>query len=326
MDRFDKILLLVDGEEPETVVIEKSIDRASALGASLTLASVVPGSQGSRFFSVGGPSAEELERVAVAEEMAKLESLAAAYADRGLDLSARVLIGKPAIAVAKAVRDDGFKMVWKAPVRARKVGDRLLGSFDMRLIRACPCPVAVIDDRQRVERDTVFVVALEIAPAAADQEYNERLNRHILTLALDAMTGVGHRLHVVHAWTLYGESILESPRFSMPSDELATLRENERDARLKNLKELLADFKAGLSSADARRFDPEVHLVKGDPNTAIPATIRELEADILVMGTVSRSGLPGLILGNTAEEILHRLECSVAIAKPEDFVSPVELR
>jgi len=41
------------------------------------------------------------------------------------------------------------------------------------------------------------------------------------------------------------------------------------------------------------------------------------------MGTVSRTGIPGLLIGNTAEVILNNLECSVLAVKPADFATPV---
>jgi len=47
------------------------------------------------------------------------------------------------------------------------------------------------------------------------------------------------------------------------------------------------------------------------------------QADLVVMGTVSRTGIPGLLIGNTAEVILNNLECSVLAVKPADFATPV---
>jgi nucleotide-binding universal stress UspA family protein len=41
------------------------------------------------------------------------------------------------------------------------------------------------------------------------------------------------------------------------------------------------------------------------------------------MGTVSRTGIRGLIIGNTAETILRSVRCSVLAVKPEGFVTPV---
>jgi universal stress protein E len=42
------------------------------------------------------------------------------------------------------------------------------------------------------------------------------------------------------------------------------------------------------------------------------------------MGTVGRAGIAGLLIGNTAEKILHQVECSVMTVKPDGFVSPVK--
>jgi universal stress protein E len=42
------------------------------------------------------------------------------------------------------------------------------------------------------------------------------------------------------------------------------------------------------------------------------------------MGTLGRAGIAGLLIGNTAEKILHQVECSVMTVKPDGFVSPVK--
>ena len=64
-------------------------------------------------------------------------------------------------------------------------------------------------------------------------------------------------------------------------------------------------------------------MPQGAPGQAIPALVRELDADLVVMGTVARTGIPGLIIGNTAEAVLSQLRCSVLAIKPSAFVSPV---
>jgi nucleotide-binding universal stress UspA family protein len=63
-------------------------------------------------------------------------------------------------------------------------------------------------------------------------------------------------------------------------------------------------------------------------NINIPASILSLdkiEADIVVMGAVARSGISGFFMGNTAEIILNRIDCSVLAVKPPGFVTPVTL-
>jgi nucleotide-binding universal stress UspA family protein len=68
---------------------------------------------------------------------------------------------------------------------------------------------------------------------------------------------------------------------------------------------------------------PQVHLPMGSGQREIPALVKELKIDLVVMGTVSRTGIPGFIIGNTAETILDQLQCSVLVIKPSGFVSPV---
>ena len=68
---------------------------------------------------------------------------------------------------------------------------------------------------------------------------------------------------------------------------------------------------------------PQTHLIKGQPRKEIPALAKQIEADLIVMGTVARTGVPGFIIGNTAEAILGQIECSVLALKPPGFVTPV---
>lgn len=69
----------------------------------------------------------------------------------------------------------------------------------------------------------------------------------------------------------------------------------------------------------------QTHLIRGEASVVLLRTVRSLEADLLVMGTVARTGIAGLIIGNTAETVLDQVNCSVLAIKPDGFVSPVRL-
>ena len=47
--------------------------------------------------------------------------------------------------------------------------------------------------------------------------------------------------------------------------------------------------------------------------------------DLITMGTVGRSGISGLFLGNTAEKVLGHCDCSILALKPPGFKSPIPL-
>jgi nucleotide-binding universal stress UspA family protein len=68
-----------------------------------------------------------------------------------------------------------------------------------------------------------------------------------------------------------------------------------------------------------------VHLVRGVPDSLIPQMADEKEIDLIIMGTVSRTGIAGLLIGDTAEFVLRQVQCAVLTVKPKGFVTPVAL-
>jgi len=48
-----------------------------------------------------------------------------------------------------------------------------------------------------------------------------------------------------------------------------------------------------------------------------------LKVDLIALGTVGRSGVEGLLLGNTAENVLAESDCDILAVKPAGFVSPI---
>ena len=69
-----------------------------------------------------------------------------------------------------------------------------------------------------------------------------------------------------------------------------------------------------------------IHFIKGNPGGAIPRFAKRRRMDLVVMGTVARSGIDGFLIGNTAEKVVSKLGCSLLAVKPDDFVSPVRLK
>jgi nucleotide-binding universal stress UspA family protein len=72
------------------------------------------------------------------------------------------------------------------------------------------------------------------------------------------------------------------------------------------------------------RSERAIHMVSGAPSVVLPRLVNQFDIGLIVMGTVGRTGLRGLIMGNTAETILRSVRCSVLAVKPEGFVTPVK--
>lgn len=321
MARFETVLYFVDSENSTSEQMKLAVARARSLGARLTFASVIAPNDSSLLGERLAP--RRLEQLSIDAETERLEQLVGPCREPDVEISTRVLVGDPAATIVRAAVAEGYQMIWKAPTESRRLRDRILGSVDMRLLRVCPCPVGIVGTHRSEYARRVTVAAVDVTSSPGGEAINEDLNEKILDLSLAGLAEEDTQLHVVHAWTLYGESIMRSPRAHVKPEELNELLEKERAQRQEMLEKLVEKHRAKLTGAEAGRFRPELHLVKGEPSVAIPGLLEELRADLLVMGTISRTGLTGFVIGSTAEKILHQLQCSVVVTKPEGFVTPV---
>jgi universal stress protein E len=138
----------------------------------------------------------------------------------------------------------------------------------------------------------------------------------VLDLATSLARIEGSHLSGVHAWSLPGESLYRSGRTGIPISEVeAMIAEVEEESR-KRVDELLGRY-----ALDDIRHD--THVLKGEAGDRILELVRESKVDLLVMGTVCRTGVPGFFVGNTAEKVLQHLDCSLLAVKPRGFVTPV---
>ncbi|NKB72465.1 MAG: hypothetical protein GKR89_35765 [Candidatus Latescibacteria bacterium] len=69
----------------------------------------------------------------------------------------------------------------------------------------------------------------------------------------------------------------------------------------------------------------DVHLLNGGPAFLIPDLVTRHNIDLVVMGSIARTGIPGMVMGNTAERLLEQVECALLVTKPGGYVSPVTL-
>lgn len=103
-----------------------------------------------------------------------------------------------------------------------------------------------------------------------------------------------------------------------PGKRMHRMQEGQEEATAQALGTLLKPFDIDPSS-------PHVNLIKGAPGYVIPELVGKAQIELLVMGTVCRSGIPGVMIGNTAEQVLSDVDCSVLTLKPDGFKSPVTL-
>ncbi|MEL6795764.1 MAG: universal stress protein [Planctomycetota bacterium] len=317
MQRFNKILFVGRGTQGDSYGLIQAISLAREYGASLTAVHVCPELPGQLrpYTDVLLRSLDEK----LAASVARAKEIIGPDAEHirvGHEVGSA---GTPVLRIIQLVLQDGYDLLVKEaePSVEKGVGrgDERGGfrAFDMQLLRKCPCAVWLCRPIERSRADIRVGVAID--PSSHEAAGHE-LSLELLRLGQSIAGTCSHALAIISCWSFeYEEYLFESPWSSVPHDEVRAAVAGAQRQHRRELDRVIAE--SGINGAY------EVHHVRGHPAYAVPHHAEHLGLDILVMGTVARTGIPGLFIGNTAENIMQKLGCSLVATKPPGFVSPV---
>lgn len=237
------------------------------------------------------------------QQMAALVDEAAAAGIKATELRTA---GKPWLELLREAVTNDHDLMIVGSHQQHALGKLLLGNTGRRLVRKCPCPVWVtspVEDGQ---------VRRILVPTDFSETADEAIKlAHTLAQQLEA------ELHVLHAIEYHFEPQMRDLIASL--DEVEEYRSRLHADAERQLNEMIS--RCGLDHAVA--LDHR-HIATGTPDVAIRTAVAELAVDLVVMNTLGRSGLKGLLVGNTAEQVLNYLTCSILAVKPDDFQCPIE--
>ena len=244
----------------------------------------------------------------------QLEQIIAPIQQLGIQVSSIVLRGTRFIEIIREVLRGGHDLVMIAAEDYKGIRNLLFGSTTMHLIRKCPCPVWVMKPNQPKQLNHILAA---VDPDPIDEERNA-LNYKIMDLA----TSLAHRerceLLVINTWSFPMESSLRGTSLNLPPEKVDQWIEGTQNRQKRSLVNLLQHY-------DLENLKHRVYFLKGAAGKLIPKLAKVREVELIVMGTVCRTGVAGLLIGNTAERILRQVDCSVLTVKPDGFITPVKL-
>ncbi len=319
IEKSGKILVVADASESQ-IALESAMALSEVHCASIEIvACVEPPHDLSILARLSGsdPSsliegAAERTRTAVRE---RLEEVA-----HGSKFDVTILVGKAYQEIIRHVARSDCDLVIKKADPLVGISRVLFASTDQHLLRKCPCPVWLqTETASRRPKRILAAVDLDILDAA-EPETLTSLNRRVLETACMFATEPDSEVIVLHAWEAIGEGLVWAFSGGSAARISADRYVNEILAtRTKAMDQLLADVRSEVGPGP--RLVPI--LDRGSPEAVIHEQSRAIPVDVVVMGTVARTGLSGVFIGNTAENIINSLACPVIAVKPDGFVSPL---
>ena len=309
MQQFKSILVAATGAKDDATAMKQAVSLAKSNAARVTVIDVIPPlrSDSEKLFKIAPP--EKLQELLRSQRLGELEKLTASIDTGGIEVSTKVLVGTDFVEIIREVLRDGHELVIKAAEGRGGRKERLFGSTDLHLMRECPGAVWIVKATKSRKHPKVLAA---VDPDPSDEDKN-RLNGVIMELGKWLSEHQGSELHVVHTWVLYSEPLLR-----LLVGKVDKLARDTRRTHRKWLDALLDSH----SIPHRRRC---VHLIRGESKDAIPDLAMKQKVGLIIMGTAARSGLPQFLIGNTAEDVLNQVDCSVLTVKQEGFVSPITL-
>lgn len=314
MQRFRNILVGVDLSRadrraaseltaPTQEAVNSAIWLAGQNSAELTLFSALDISAGTQELL----NAEGQGRMSEVESDANqvLEELLRRAKQEGVEAKSRLVFGKGWVEIIRQVLREEHDLVVVGTRELGRVRRMLLGSTGMKLLRKCPSPVWVTKPGTKWDEMTILV--------ASDLGEVSQL---ALEMAVNGGQLLDAKVHLVHALDTSLDRHLAHTGLS--EETLRRYRDASRAEAEKTLNEQL-------SHTDYRTlaYGVQTHVIDGPADTVILQAIEDYQVDLLIMGTVGRGGVPGVLVGNTAERILPEVPCSLLAVKPSDFQSPI---
>lgn len=319
MKRFKKILFIINTElDVLSPAFKRALSLAENNDADLTLLSVIPHISSQAFEGALGMTLPDIE-AKMLQEVAEKQQETIASIDSKCMLSSQVLLGKNYLEAIRLVLREGYDLLIKMAENPSWL-DRLFGSDDLHLLRKCPCPVWIMKEGETANYKRIM--------AAVDfdrnnQDFGEKeLNQNIVELASSLALAEFANMHVINIYNAPVAGFI-SLWVDKPEQVERQLQQDEYQIKNSGLLSLLDWLKKTLGDKTYGFLSPSAQVIQGNAAQLLPEMANQQLFDLVVMGSVGRSGITGLIIGNTAESILSQLNCSVLVVKPPGFVSPV---
>lgn len=310
MERFHNILFVSQGITDETEALKQAFNIAFQNKAKLKALIYCP-----EFPEEMINYREKYENSLIQQLETSIQVARDAIKRRQVDLPIEIQVvsgSMPAVHIVRCVLKNKHDLVIKEV--EPKEGAKGFKAVDMELLRKCPCPVllcrAISKPRAKMK------IAVAVDPESKTPEGYD-LSLHLLALSRSLADTCDGELHIISCWDYELEQYLHrNVWINLQKEEVTRIVNGVQNKHHLILENVIQ--KSGISGKIA------LHHLRGPAEQAIPEVVKEKNIDILVMGTVGRTGISGFVIGNTAENIAQKLPCSLLALKPNGFISPIK--
>jgi len=307
MNTIKKILAVVDPSKSDQTALKRSFELAHKSGAKITAFLTIYDFSYEMTTMLSLDEREAMRTAVINDRIAWINSLIEEFQE-DLNIDCKVIWhNRPFESIIQTVLKENYDIVLKGTHEHATLKSVIFTPTDWHLIRKCPCPVLLIKEHLWPANGNI-VAAVN---ASADDVQHQELNQRIINDAKFIASLIDGNLHLVNSYPGTPVNIaIEIPEF-----DPTQFNETVKAHHTQTCHELALQHNIP---------ENQCHIKEGLPEDIIPIVANELDAELIVMGTVGRTGLSAALIGNTAEHVIDSLNCDVLALKPDGYISPLD--
>ncbi|MDO6565846.1 universal stress protein UspE [Alteromonas sp. 1_MG-2023] len=305
MIKYERILAVIEADRDTQPALSRAYELAKKTDATVT-AMLVVYDLSYDMTTMLSPDDREAMRDAVTKEHAgwlkkTLDDLGFSKTDIVVEWNNRAFE-----AVVHYVLDNNIDLVVKATKRHDDLASVIFTPTDWHLLRKCPSPVLLVKDHAWPENGEI-IAAVNVG---SEDDEHALLNDKITVIANDYAALLSGNVNLVNSYPATPLNIaIEVPEFDPDTYNNAVKHHHELEMN---------------KHSEKYAIDSERCYVKeGLPEKVIPRIAKDIDAELVIIGTVGRVGISAALIGNTAEHVIDELVCDVLAIKPDGFISPL---
>ena len=296
METFRQVFVAIDFSPASDEALRRAHERAVTTGAKLAVCHIVPNELRSNLLF------PHISRIAALNFPLEIKDIAEAASVRVTEITGQVegefeLIvddGTPQALILTTAENWHADLIIMGSHGQTSAANVLLGSVTDSVIRHAHCPVLIVRPGERTDR---IVAGTDFSDPALSA----------IKVAADEAHRVGGELTIVHSLDLvwspaaYPAMAFGGAPFNISPEQIEELRVIATQRLEESLKQL------GVTG--------ETLVTTGSAGTALIEIASERKADLIVVGTIGRTGLRRALLGSVAETVAKGAPCSVLIVR-----------
>lgn len=303
------ILVVLDADKQQQKALNRALHLARISNAKLTLMLSIYDFSYEMTTMLAAEERNTMRDSLINDRKVWITDLLEDYNTRDLQIDIKVLWhNRPYEAIIETAIRGEHDIIVKATHPHEGLSHLIFTPTDWHLLRKAPCLVLLVKEHEWPEHGKV----LAAIHTTGESEDHDSLN-HRITETAQRFAGCLHsEVHLVNAYPGAPVTIAaEIPEFDTA-----------------NYREVIAENHQQALAKHAQQFSlpaNQQHVREGLPEQVIPELAEELDAELVVLGTIGRTGFSAALLGNTAEHVIEQINCDLLAVKPAGFESPIKV-